>query len=381
MAEFPIVAIGSSAGGLEALQKLFGAMPPESGFAFVVVAHLDPTHGSDLAKLIARCTSIPVNEVGEPVTVEPNHVYVIAPNQHLTFEGDVLRPSRPSEVRGERYPLDVFFRSLAENQKSCAIAIVLSGTGTSGAQGLRAVKAEGGIAVAQDPTTAGFSDMPRHAIATGVVDLVLPPDQVPEALLQLVRHPYMRQQPGLEQLPEVDGQLDALLSLLRAEAKQDFRCYKRPTLLRRTQRRMSLLQIEDIAVYIERLRDEPDELTALAKDLTINVSGFFRDSEAWEILSKKVITQLIAEQPDGASIRIWVPGCSTGEEAYSIAMLIAEGAAAVHKSFDLKIFASEVGEHLLPVARAGLYPASIAEDVRPARGGAIFAIASHAPIR
>ena len=367
MADFPIVGIGSSAGGLDALQKLFGAMPPESGFAFVVVAHLDPTHESQLAALIARCTTIPVNEVEEPVTVEPDHVYVIAPNQQLTFEGDVLRPSRPSEVRGERYPLDVFFRSLAEHQGNCAIGIVLSGTGTSGAQGLRAIKAEGGTAVAQDPGTAGFSDMPRHAIATGMVDLVLPPDQMPEALLRLVRHPYMRQQAGLEQLPEVDGQLDTLLSLLRAEAKQDFRCYKRPTLLRRTHRRMSLRQIEDMAVYIERLRNEPDELAALAKDLTINVSGFFRDLEAWETLNKKVIAPLIAGRPDGASIRIWVPGCSTGEEAYSIAMLIAEGAAAVQKSFDLKIFASDVSEHLLPVARAGLYPASIAEDVRPAR--------------
>jgi two-component system, chemotaxis family, CheB/CheR fusion protein len=202
MADFPIVGIGSSAGGLDALQKLFGTMPPESGFAFVVVAHLDPTHESQLAALIARCTTISVNEVEDPITVEPNHVYVIAPNQHLTFEGDVLRPSRPSEVRGERYPLDVFFRSLAEYQGNCAIGIVLSGTGTSGAQGLRAIKAEGGIAVAQDPGTAGFSDMPRHAIATGVVDLVLPPDQMPEALLRLVRHPYMRQQGGLEQLPE-----------------------------------------------------------------------------------------------------------------------------------------------------------------------------------
>jgi two-component system, chemotaxis family, CheB/CheR fusion protein len=357
----------SSAGGLDALQRLFGAMPPQSGFAFVVVAHLDPTHESRLAELIARCTTIPVNEVGEPVTVEPDHVYVIAPNQQLTFEGDVLRPGRPSEVQGERYPLDVFFRSLAEQQRNCAIGIVLSGTGSSGAQGLRAVKAEGGIAVAQDPETAGFSDMPRHAIATGMIDLVLPPDQMPEALLHLIRHPYMRQQAGLEQLPEVDGQLDALLSLLRSEAKQDFRCYKRPALLRRTQRRMSLRQIEDMAVYIERLRNEPDELAVLAKDLTINVSGFFRDPEAWETLSKKVITPLIAERPDGASIRIWVPGCSTGEEAYSIAMLIAEGAAASQKSLDLKIFASDVGEHLLPVARAGLYPASIAEDVRPAR--------------
>jgi two-component system, chemotaxis family, CheB/CheR fusion protein len=367
MADFPIVGIGSSAGGLDALQKLFGAMPPESGFAFVVVAHLDPTHESQLAALIARCTTIPVNEVEEPVTVEPDHVYVIAPNQQLTFEGDVLRPSRPSEVRGDRYPLDLFFRSLAEHQGKCAIGIVLSGTGTSGGQGLRAIKAEGGIAVAQDPGTAGFSDMPRHAIATGMVDLVLPPDKIPEALLRLVRHPYMRQQAGLEQLPEVDGQLDTLLSLLRTEAKQDFRCYKRPTLLRRTHRRMSLRQIEDMAVYIERLRNEPDELAALAKDLTINVSGFFRDPLAWEALNKKAIAQMIAERSDGASIRIWVPACSTGEEAYSIAMLIAEGAAAVHKSFDLRIFASDVSEHLLPVARAGLYPASIAEDVRPAR--------------
>ncbi|HEX2479195.1 MAG TPA: chemotaxis protein CheB, partial [Geminicoccaceae bacterium] len=367
MADFPIVGIGSSAGGLKALERLFGAMPPDSGLGFVVVAHLDPTQESHLSELLRRDTEMPVADVRGEIAVQPNHVYVIAPDQYLRLNGDVLHPSKPSEPRGHRHPVDTLFRSLAESSGKRAIGIVLSGTGTDGADGLRAIKAEGGITLAQDPGTADFAGMPQSAITTGAADLVLAPEKMAAALLDLTSHPYLRRDVDLGKPPEIDGQLTALLALVRAGTRQDFRCYKRTTLLRRIHRRMGLKQVMGLDDYIERLRNDPDELAALARDLTIIVSGFFRDPEAWKVLDQKVIAPLIEERPADAAIRVWVPACATGEEAYSIAMLVVERAEAAQKSFDLKIFATDVSEHLLPAARAGLYPASIAQNVSKER--------------
>jgi two-component system CheB/CheR fusion protein len=362
MADFPIVGIGSSAGGLEALEKLFDAMPADTGAAFVVIAHLDPTRESHLTELLNRRTQMPVVEVRGAITVEPDHVYVIAPDQSLELNGDVLHPSKPSEPRAQRRPVDVFFRSLAENQRERAIGIVLSGTGTNGSLGLRFIKSEGGIAIAQDPATAAYAGMPQSAISTGVIDLVLPPERMAEALVDVVRHPYVRQPEAVVE-PDPDGQLSALLALLRSQTNLDFEPYRRQTLLRRTHRRMGLHQIQDFGAYLERLRKDPEEATALARDLTINVSGFFRDPEAWKILDEKVLAPLVAERSANASVRIWVPGCATGEEAYSLAMLFVARAEASRKSFDLRIFATDVAHHILPMARAGMYPASIAPDV------------------
>ena len=320
MADFPIVGIGSSAGGLDALEKLFDAMPGDPGVAFVVIAHLDPTRESHLTELLSRHTKMPVVEVQGELTVEANHVYVIAPDQSLELEGDMLRPSKPSEPRAQRRPVDVFFRSLAENQKERAIGIVLSGTGTNGSAGLRFIKSEGGIVIAQDPATAAYAGMPRSAINTGVVDLVLPPHRMAEALVDVVRHPYVRQPEAVAQ-PDSDGQLSELLGLLRTQTNLDFQPYRRQTLLRRTHRRMGLHQIEHLSAYLERLRADPQETTALARDLTINVSGFFRDPQAWKILDERVIAPLVREREANSAIRMWVPGCATGEEAYSLAML------------------------------------------------------------
>jgi two-component system, chemotaxis family, CheB/CheR fusion protein len=218
LADFPIVGIGSSAGGLEALEKLFAGMPPDTGAAFVVVAHLDPTRESHLTELLSRRTSMPTVAVERDTAIEANHVYVIAPDQDLTLHGDVLHPSKPSKPRAQRRPVDVFFRSLAENQKERAIGIVLSGTGSYGAAGLRFIKSEGGIVMAQEPATAGHSGMPQSAIATGLVDLVLPPERMAEALINVVRHPYVRQ-PG--EPPELEGQLSVLLALLRTKTNLD----------------------------------------------------------------------------------------------------------------------------------------------------------------
>ena len=367
MAEFPIVGIGSSAGGLEALQTLFRAMPADSGLAFIVAAHLDPTQESHLSELLARCTKMPVVQIEKALKVEPDHVYVIAPDQELTVRKGVVRTNTPTAPRGHRHPVDSFFRSLAEDQGERAIAIILSGTGNNGSLGLRFIKAEGGIVLVQDPDTAGFEGMPRSAIGTGIVDLVLPPEKMPEALLNLARHPYVRQPAAAVEESAPEEQLRLLLSLVRAQTRRDFNSYRKRTLLRRIYRRMGLHQIERLGDYIERLHSDPKEVRALAADLTINVTGFFRDPDAWQVLADKVIAPLVRERPTESAIRIWVAGCSTGEEAYSIAMLITEQAEAVGKSFDLKLFATDVAEGVLSSARAGQYPSSIAIDVGDAR--------------
>ena len=239
---------------------------------------------------------------------------------------------------------------------------MLSGTGTNGSAGLRFIKSEGGIVIAQDPATAAYAGMPQSAISTGVVDLVLPPHRMAEALVDVVRHPYVRQPEAVAQ-PDSDGQLAELLGLLRTQTNLDFQPYRRQTLLRRTHRRMGLHQIEHLSAYLERLRGDPQETTALARDLTINVSGFFRDPQAWKILDERVIAPLVRERDANSAIRMWVPGCATGEEAYSLAMLFLTRAQEASKSFDLRIFATDVAQHILPTARAGLYPASIAADI------------------
>jgi two-component system CheB/CheR fusion protein len=363
VAEFPIVGIGSSAGGLEALQTLFRRLPADSGLAFVVAAHLDPTQKSHLSELLGRCTKMPVVQIENSVEVEHDHVYVIAPDQELTIKQGVLRSSKPTAPRGHRHPVDSFFRSLAEDQGERAIAIILSGTGTNGSLGLRFIKAEGGIVLVQEPESAGFEGMPRSAIATGVVDLVLPPDKMPQALLNLARHPYVRQPAAAVEEAEPEERLRLLLTLVRAQTKRDFSSYRKRTLLRRIHRRMGLRQIESLSDYVERLQDDPTEIRALAADLTINVTGFFRDPEAWRVLAEKVFAPLVRERRTDSAIRVWIAGCSTGEEAYSLAMLVTEQAEAAGKSFDLKLFATDVTEGVLSSARAGQYPSSIAIDV------------------
>jgi two-component system CheB/CheR fusion protein len=363
MADFPIVGIGSSAGGLEALQKLFGAMSTDSGLGFVVATHLDPTHESHLTGLLSRCTKMPVVEIQSSVKVKPNHVYVIAPDQELTIREGVVHGNKPTAPRGHRHPVDSFFRSLAEDQGERAVGIVLSGTGTNGTLGLRFIKAEGGIVLAQEPQTAAFQGMPRSAIGTGVVDLVLPPDKMPEALLSLASHPYVRQPAKAVEEATPPEQLKVLLALVHGETRRDFNSYKKQTLLRRIHRRMGLHRISSLPEYTERLRNDPNEIRALAADLTINVTGFFRDPEAWNILAQKVIAPLVQERPVGSPIRVWVPACSTGEEAYTIAILFAEHADAAEKTFDLKIFATDVTDGVLSSARAGQYPGSIALDL------------------
>jgi two-component system CheB/CheR fusion protein len=364
---FPIVAIGMSAGGLETASQFLNVMPPDSGMGFVIVQHLEPTRKSLLPELLGKQTKMPVVEIREGMRVEPNRVHVIVPNKTVLIRNGLLKLVPPAEKRGQRHPIDKFFTSLAEDRAEKAIGIVLTGAGSNGTAGLLDIKNAGGLCIAQDPHTAKFDSMPRHAIGTDAVDYILAPEDMPAALLGYVQHSYA----GGPEPPEVvangKASLDDVLTLVRARTGYDFRAYKRNTLLRRTHRRMGLAHIERLDVYLAELRDDPKELTALARDLMINVTGFFRDPDAWDILERDVIKPLVDQAQPGQAIRAWVPACSTGEEAYSIAMLVAEHAEESGKNLGVKIFATDVGDHNLGSARKGLFPGSMVESLPPER--------------
>jgi chemotaxis methyl-accepting protein methylase len=365
----PVVGIGASAGGLAALEKLFRAMPEDSGLAFVVVQHLHPERESHMTELIGRYTEMPVISVENGVHVQPDHVYVILPGQQLTIENGVLRLEDIGDARGPSRAIDGFLCSLAEDQEERAIGIILSGTGSNGTEGLKAIKAAGGVVLAQNPDTAEYPDMPRSAIGTGLVDVVSSPEQMPDVLVRYARHAYVRRSVQAEERAPGAAvpQLERVLALLGARGGHDFRMYKRTTLIRRIHRRMGLHSIERLADYHEFLGNHPDEVRALVKDLMISVTGFFRDPEAWELLGERVIAPLVAELDDGDPIRVWVSACATGEEAFSIALLIAEQAEALKKSLEVKIFATDTAEDNLSNARRGWFPASIEQHVSQAR--------------
>ncbi|MCB1954472.1 MAG: PAS domain-containing protein [Rhodocyclaceae bacterium] len=370
---FPVVGIGASAGGLEAFKTFFGAMPPNSGMAFVLVQHLDPTHESMMTDLLAKYTAMRVRQIEDGMPVEPNTVFMIPPNKYLTFKQGKLHLTEPVERRGMRMPIDFLFRSLAEELQEAAICIVLSGTGADGTQGLRMVKGEGGTILAQEPSSAQYDGMPQSAIGTGLVDYVLPPNDMPKALLDYVHHA-----PAWSDAPErkdAEGKTDnfqAILALLRARTRHDFRCYKQGTLTRRIHRRMGLRQTDGYQDYLKLLRDDPAEVKALLRDLLIGVTSFFRDQDAWKEVESLVIVKLLERKDENDVLRIWVPGCSSGEEAYSLAMLIAEVQARLGMSCSVQIFASDIDEAALEVARNGVYPESITNDVSASRLGRYF---------
>ena len=364
----PVVGIGASAGGLEALKGFFGAMPPKTGLTFVVVVHLDPTHESLMPELLARSTALSVEHARDRQPLETDHVYIIPPNRLLTIDQGLIRVREAADRRGLRGVIDHFFRALAEDQHDGAVAIILSGTGTEGTLGLRAVKAEGGLVMAQTPDTASQAGMPSSAIATGLVDFVLPPDQMPKAMLAYVRNTRLHRAapPAKPEAKPLDG-LHAILAVLRARTKYDFRGYKTGTLERRVERRMGLHQVESIGKYADFLRAHPAEADRLFKDLLIGVTSFFRDPPAFEELATKILAALVKEKDADAPIRIWVPGCATGEEAYSIAIVAAEQVAAAQSACRVQVFATDVDDHALEIARGGVYPESIALDVTPQR--------------
>jgi two-component system CheB/CheR fusion protein len=375
-ASFPVVGIGASAGGLAAIEAFFAAMPPnaESGMAFVVVQHLDPDHKSILIDLVKQYTKMRVYKVEDGMEVQPNCTYVIPPNRDMAFLRGKLHLLEPGAPRGMRLPIDFFFRSLAQDQHERAICIVLSGTGTDGTLGLKAIKGEGGMAMVQAPETAAYDGMPRSAIATGLVDYVLPPDKMPEQLIAYVQHAFgHRPAPISPPAPRAEDALQRVFILLRAQTGHDFSQYKQATIRRRIERRMAVTQIDRLEDYVRYLRESPPEMDALFRDLLIGVTNFFRDPQAFESLQEHVIRHLdLAIKPPGGAVRVWVPGCSTGEEAYSLAILIREHLDEARQNWQVQIFATDIDAESIEKARAGVYPESIAADVSPERLARFF---------
>jgi two-component system CheB/CheR fusion protein len=374
-AGFPIVGIGASAGGLAAFEAFFSGMPANTdpGMSFVLVQHLAPDHKSILSELVKRYTRMQVFEVADGMAVKPNCAYIIPPNRDMAFLNGALHLLEPAAPRGHRMPIDFFFRSLAQDQHERAICIVLSGTGSDGTQGVRAIKGEGGMAMAQNPKSTEYDGMPASAIATGQVDYVLPAAEMPAQLMAYVAHAFGKTSlPNAPRAPKAEDALRKVFLLLRAQTGHDFSRYKQSTIVRRVERRMAVHQIERLDDYVRYLQQTPADVEALFRDLLIGVTSFFRDAEAFAALQEQAIPRLLTEKYTGAPIRVWVPGCSTGEEAYSLAILLQERMDELKKSFKLQVFATDIDRRAIECARAGVYPASIADDISPERLARFF---------
>ena len=366
---FPIVGIGASAGGLEALEQFLARVPAASGMAYVVVQHLDPTHKGIMPELLQRATPMPVTQARNRLKVRPDHVYVIPPNRDMSILRGALYLFEPAAPRGQRLPIDFFFQSLAEDRHQLAVGVVLSGMGMDGTAGLRAIKENAGFALAQDPACAAFPSMPNSAIDSGVVDIVAPADALPAHILACLHHDSH----SAPTEPVMDSQLrsglEKVLILLRAHNGQDFSFYKKSTLYRRIERRMGIHRIDRIAGYVRLLQDNPQELDLLFREFLIGVTSFFRDPVSWERLRDEAIPPLFQRPPAGRVLRAWVAGCSSGEEAYSLAIVFKE-AMEKHKPtgrFSLQIFATDLDGDAIEQARQGRYPRSIEADVTAER--------------
>ncbi|KAB2970425.1 chemotaxis protein CheB [Zoogloea sp.] len=369
-AGFPIIGIGCSAGGLEALEALLKHTPVKSGMAFVIVQHLAPDHPSTLPEILQRSTALPVLEATEGLAVRPDHVYVIPPNTDLSLLQGQLHLIPPLEKRGLRLPIDFFLRTLAEDWQHQAVGVILSGMGSDGVLGLGAIKGKGGLTLAQTPSEAGAASMPGSAIEAGVVDITAPADALPARIIDYLHHvPRAAQPDGAAAPPADQASLDRILVLLRNRSGNDLSLYKPSTLYRRIERRIALLQIEDIARYVGYLRENPQELDLLFREMLIGVTHFFRDPGAWDFVRDTVIPSFFARYPDGHALRAWVPACSTGEEAYSLAIVFRE---ALEKykppgHFTLQIYATDLDVDAVERARRAFYPSNIAADVAPER--------------
>ncbi len=361
---FYIAGLGASAGGLEALQSFFMAMPPDSGVAFVVIQHLSAEFKSQMVELLSAHTAMPVAHATDGVTAEADHVYLIPPGKCLKIFHGKLLVSEPVPARGSNLVVDHFFCSLAEDQGERAIAIALSGTGTDGTRGIRAVKEAGGMVMVQSEESAKFPGMPASAIETGLADFILPATELPKALLNFIQHPLVSKAKGAPLLAP-EATMHKITALLRTQSGIDFSNYKQSTVTRRLERRMGIAQVTRFEDYLEYLQRSEQEVAALVRDLLISVTRFFRDAEVFEALREQVLPELCEPARAGQPIRVWVPGCATGEEAYSIAMEINRQLALTGESREVKIFATDVDRQALAFAAAGRYPKSIAADVPP----------------
>ncbi len=366
--EFPIVGIGASAGGLEALEQFLGNVQKNSGMAYVVIQHLDPTQKGMLPELLQRITGMQVFQVEDLMKIKPDRVYVIPPNKSMSIFKGVLHLFDPVEARGLRLPVDFFLRSLADDQKEYAVGIILSGMGSDGSNGIRAIKEKNGIVLVQEPKTAQFDSMPRNAIDSGLVDIVAPPDKLPLELIHFLKHiPVVKSNLNVD--VKGNSALEKIIILLRTHTGNDFSLYKKNTVYRRIERRMGIHKIDGIFSYVHFLQENPKEVHILFKELMIGVTNFFRDSHVWEKLKDKVIPSLIDKMSPNSQLRAWVPGCSTGEEAYSLAIVFKEVLEKVNpnKGLSLQIFASDIDSDAVDTARKGLFSINIEADVSTTR--------------
>ena len=371
--DFPVVAMGASAGGLEALKEFFQAMPDDSGMAFVIVVHLSPDHVSLLPELLQKMTSMSVLQVTDNLKVEPNRVYVIPPNHGIAFLNGKLQLLEMIRTDTSHLPIDQFLQTLAQDQTNNAICIILSGTGTDGSVGLRTIKDLGGMVMVQEASSARYDGMPQSALATGLVDFVLAPALMPQQLLTYGR--YKTRKPLSKPPVQEDHVLLALQKiyvLLRAKTGHDFSSYKKNTICRRIERRMHLHQIDEIDDYVRYLQESEKEITILFKELLIGVTRFFRDSEAFGLLRNKYLPELLHNKPYDASLRAWVPGCSSGEEAYSLAIILHECMELSQRHIHVQIFATDIDEQAIDFARTGFFTESSVVNISKERLGKYF---------
>lgn len=366
---FPLVGIGASAGGLEAIEQFLRHVPEKSGMAFVIVQHLDPTHKGMLVELLQRGTAMPVVQAKDRLKVEPDHVYVIPPNKDMSLLHGQLHLLPPASPRGLNLPIDFFFRSLAEDKQERSIGVILSGMGSDGTLGIRAIKEKGGAAFVQSLSSAKFDGMPRSVADAGLADVIAPVEELPGKITAYLQHLPFISRPDLVIEDKALSALEKIFILLRSQTGNDFSLYKKSTIYRRIERRMGLHQIDTIGHYVRFLRENPKEIELLFKELLIGVTSFFRDPAAWEYLAKEVMPALLALRSAGGVLRAWVPACSTGEEAYSLAMVFSEAMEPFKpvRNISLQIFATDLDREAIEKARLGAYPDNIAADVSPER--------------
>ena len=371
---FPIVGIGASAGGLEAFKKFFSGMPDnnEPGMAFVLIQHLAPDRDSSLRDIIQRNTKLKVLEVEDGMKVQQNYVYIIPPSFSMTFSEGILKLKEPAAPRGQQMLIDDFFRSLAQEQGEKSICVILSGTGSDGTLGLRAIKGEGGLVMVQKPSSAMYDSMPRNALDTGLVDYELPPSEMPEQIIGYISHAFSTRSSNSIEISGKEEMLKEIFKLLRNHTGHDFSRYKNTTIYRRIQHRMSIQQIKTIDRYVKYLKQASEEVENLYCDLLIGVTRFFREPAAFDVLKKEVIPGIFSSKQELGVLRLWVPGCSTGEEAYSIAILIAEYQKKHNKSFKIQIFATDIDSNAITTARKGLFSASITSGISSKRLSRFF---------
>ncbi|BAI61516.1 putative MCP methyltransferase [Methanocella paludicola SANAE] len=363
--QFFIAGLCGSAGGLEAFEEFFKKLPPDTGIGYVLITHLDPTKKDIMPQLIQRYTRMPVVQAEDDMVIEPNHVYVIPPNNDMTLSEGVLKLHTPSMPKGVRMPIDVFLRSLAADRREMSIALIFSGMGTDGVLGVKAIKEKNGTVMAQEPSEAKFDSMPQSAINTGMVDYVAPAADLPEQLVEFGKNYQRLLSKSVAEITKKPSDIDKIFQIILRRTGHDFTAYKPSTVFRRIERRMTVHKIKDLKGYIEYLNGHADEVDSLFKELLIGVTNFFRDPEAFNALEKEAIPQMLKKVAPNSLIRVWVPGCSTGEEAYSIAMVLLESLDG--RPNKVQIFATDIYSEAIEHARKGVYPDNIAADVSEER--------------